>query len=86
MRVPRFLCLLLAAALAACGNEPQDPTPTMDVEKLDEYRARILPTDAEVRWSTIDWLPTYTDGLKASSAQDKPLLLWVMNGHPLGCT
>ena len=45
----RFLYLLLAVALAACGNEPQDPTPTMDVEKLDEYRARILPTDAEVR-------------------------------------
>jgi hypothetical protein len=32
------------------------------------------------------WLLTFGEGMLAASEQEKPLLFWAMNGHPLGCT
>ena len=31
-------------------------------------------------------LTTFKDGILAADTAGKPLLLWTMNGHPLGCT
>ncbi|TWT40297.1 hypothetical protein RAS1_40050 [Phycisphaerae bacterium RAS1] len=53
---------------------------------LADWRALILPTADETAWERVAWLPTFRDGLLAADAADRPLLLWVMNGHPLGCT
>ena len=46
----------------------------------------IKPTRKEIAWAQIPWLTTFYDGLVESDRTQKPLLLWVMNGHPLGCT
>ena len=46
----------------------------------------IKPTSKEIAWAQIPWLTTFYDGLVESDRTQKPLLLWVMNGHPLGCT
>jgi hypothetical protein len=37
-------------------------------------------------WQQIPWATTFKDGIVAADAAGKPLLLWTMNGHPLGCT
>lgn len=74
---------------------PGDAVPTTDAEpegpltedNYDAYRARIQPEDGiESAWLQIDWQPSYAVGLRVASEQQKPILLWVMNGHPLGCT
>ena len=61
-----------------------------DIELTDEnyaaWRDHILPNPHEMAWEQIPWLTTFKDGIIASAAADKPLLLWTMNGHPLGCT
>jgi len=46
----------------------------------------IKPTNKELAWTQIPWRSNFYDGLLDSDHQQKPLLLWVMNGHPLGCT
>jgi len=46
----------------------------------------IKPTKKELAWAQIPWRSTFYDGLIDSDHEQKPLLLWVMNGHPLGCT
>ena len=46
----------------------------------------IKPTKDELAWAQIPWKRTFYDGLIESDREQKPLLLWVMNGHPLGCT
>ena len=38
------------------------------------------------RFDSLDWSTTFVDGLRRAEAEDQPLLLWAMNGHPLGCT
>ena len=44
----------------------------------------IKPTEKELAWAQIPWRTTFYDGLIDADKFNKPLLLWVMNGHPLG--
>ena len=32
------------------------------------------------------WFPTFNEGVAEAQKAEKPILLWVMNGHPLACT
>ncbi len=58
----------------------------LTVENYDVWREHILPTATELAWQEIPWLTTFKDGVLAANTEQKPLLLWTMNGHPLGCT
>ncbi len=60
--------------------------PVATLDALEEWRATILPTPDESAWSAIPWLASFADGIRRADAERKPLLLWAMNGHPLGCT
>ncbi len=66
------------------------PPVAADIDLNDEnyevWRNHILPESSELAWEQIPWLPTFKDGILAADAAGKPLLLWTMNGHPLGCT
>jgi hypothetical protein len=50
------------------------------------WRDRIRVQESELAWQDLPWLTSFHDGLREAAAQHKPLLLWAMNGHPLGCT
>ena len=52
----------------------------------DMWQEFIKPTKDELACAEIPWRSTVYDGLVESDREQKPLLLWVMNGHPLGCT
>jgi hypothetical protein len=66
------------------------PPVAADIDLSDEnyavWRDHILPDPNELAWEQIPWLTTFKDGILAADAARKPLLLWTMNGHPLGCT
>jgi hypothetical protein len=72
------------------GQTPEGPPAAAGVELDDrnyaEWREHILPDAGELAWQEVPWLTTFKDGIVAADAAGKPLLLWVMNGHPLGCT
>jgi hypothetical protein len=59
---------------------------SLDQDALPRWRDHIAPAAAESRWQQIGWRATVADGLQEAAAADRPLLLWLMNGHPLGCT
>ena len=50
------------------------------------WRDFIQPTKQELAWSSIPWKSSFQEGLIEADTQKKPMLLWAMNGHPLGCT
>lgn len=74
------LTLLVAPpALAA----PEGKLTDRSAKKLQRY---VEPTTAEGGWETIPWRETLADGRRDAIERDRPILLWTMNGHPLGHT
>lgn len=54
-------------------------------QSLDEKINRVVPSAAENRWVNLGWHTNIATALQEAGRQNKPLLLWVMNGNPLGC-
>ncbi|MDH3590729.1 MAG: hypothetical protein OER88_02555 [Planctomycetota bacterium] len=55
-------------------------------DTLDVWRQFLTPAAGETVADAIAWVPSLHEGLIAADARQRPLFLWVMNGHPLGCT
>lgn len=93
---------LLACSAPAAGQEPavtaETPAPTAQelleqvampkwgLRELSAWRDYLLPTQEEAAFEALPWRNTFAQGLQDANAAGRPLLLWVMNGHPLGCT
>ncbi len=45
-----------------------------------------MPTEQDLAWNRIPWRTSFQEGLLEAGEKQKPMLLWAMNGHPLGCT
>jgi hypothetical protein len=71
-------------AVCVCGvlRAADELTPAT----YDTWRDYALPKTGEENWRKIPWLPTFYEGVSAGQKANKPLLIWVMNGHPLACT
>jgi hypothetical protein len=46
--------------------------------------AAIVPAGTELAWHAVAWRPELRAALLEAGRDDKPVLLWAMNGHPLG--
>ena len=53
---------------------------------LAELHALIKPQAAEEAWSKVPWMTSLWEARQKAAAAGKPILLWEMDGHPLGCT
>ena len=76
--------LLLIVVVFSCEKNKIDFQ--LNEKTYNMWREFIKPTSQELAWAKIPWRSTFYDGLIDSDHENKPLLLWVMNGHPLGCT
>jgi hypothetical protein len=65
--------------LVAGAAEPVKP------DQFDGLRAIIKPQAGEDRWASIPWRTDLWEARQEAVAQGKPILLWEMDGHPLGC-
>ena len=79
MKLLTALCLTLSPFLLA------QEEPRLTPENLDGFLEQILPPPGELEWQRIEWRASLGAAIIDARAADKPLLLWVMNGHPLGC-
>lgn len=76
---------MLLTALALLAPLPSTQT-TVTAETFASIIEYVVPTDDELKWRSIPWRPTLLDGLRDGAEERKPVLLWAMNGHPLGTT
>lgn len=74
-----FLLPLLALASLATGAEP------IKSDQLDALHALIRPGADEEKWLQIPWRTSLWDARQHAAKEGKPILLWEMDGHPLGC-
>jgi hypothetical protein len=75
----------LAGIAAVCCPLTRGAEPIPE-RQFDAIRAVIRPTAAEEKWLQIPWRTDLTAARQEAAAAGKPLLLWEMDGHPLGCT
>ena len=78
--------LLAALLVVASGQDTAQDAPLVTHETLDAIVAHVVPAPDELEWRSIPWRPTLFDGLRDGAKEKKPVLLWAMNGHPLGST
>jgi hypothetical protein len=71
-----FLTLLSSSAADAAG---------LDEESFRRLHAELQPS-ADEPWRTIPWKIDLLDAQKTAASEQKPIFIWAMDGHPLGCT
>lgn len=69
-----FGAALVCAPLCRAADEP-----------LTSLLKVIKPAPDEDRWAKIAWRTDLWEARKEAAAKGKPILLWEMDGHPLGC-
>jgi hypothetical protein len=65
---------------------PVDSVPVLDGATFVRHWQHVVPSADEMAWRVIPWLGTLAEAVVQAHAQDMPILLWAMNGHPLACT
>jgi len=69
--------MLLAAVVLA-------PVDLSDAEFRNLHR-QLQPPKSEV-WRTIPWRVSLLEAQQVAARERKPIFIWAMDGHPLGCT
>jgi len=70
------------AAIGLCATSAVAPVLPAEFDKLMK---ELVPRGTEP-WETIPWRADLLAARDEAIAGGKPLFLWAMNGHPLGCT
>jgi hypothetical protein len=84
----RLLFPLVAAGLVLVAHpafRPASGAPPLSADDTAKLRAVIRPLDGEDPFDTIPWEISLWEARKKAAAAGKPVLLWEMDGHPLGC-
>lgn len=82
MRTAILTGSLLCAPLLA--QAPAVLTPSQ--QNFDDWLTFIRPSDAERAYLQIAWRNRFWPAVAEARELGRPILLWTMNGHPLGCT
>jgi hypothetical protein len=84
-----LLFAALAAGLVAVAHlsyiRTTSAAPPLTADTAAKLRAVIRPVDGEDPFDGIPWEINLWDARTKAAAAGKPVLLWEMDGHPLGC-
>lgn len=82
--IPFFvkLCLFLAFTQPCRAAGLDADLKDEDVDRL----IKLLQPNPHERWRMIPWKISLLEGQKLAAEQRKPIFIWAMDGHPLGCT
>ena len=72
-----FAVLLTLALLGA--------DPGLSTAEFERLHAALQP-EADAPWRTIPWRVSLLAARQEAAKQQKPIFIWAMDGHPLGCT
>ncbi len=73
-----LVALLVGGPLVAAA-EPLAP------EQFARLQTLIKPGERDQKWQQIPWTASLWQAREKAAEQGKPILLWEMDGHPLGC-
>jgi hypothetical protein len=65
---------------------PGSVTASIPPDQFRALHAKMAPRGEGERWATIPWQTDLHAAREKSAREGKPILMWIMDGHPLGCT
>ena len=72
---------LLASVLSLAPSST-----ALSPENYMQWVKFIQPTAEEQRYKEVGWRNEFWPAVLEAKQLGRPILLWTMNGHPLGCT
>ncbi|MFP6762204.1 MAG: hypothetical protein VB858_01260 [Planctomycetaceae bacterium] len=69
-------CLMTLAFLAGDG---------LSENRFEQLHAELQPA-ADAPWRTIPWKISLLEAQATAARDGRPIFIWAMDGHPLGCT
>jgi hypothetical protein len=77
----------MLAFLAATRVQSEEPIkPDQFVAQFERLHGLVKPTLEEETWAQVPWLASLWEARQRAATEGKPILLWEMDGNPLGCT
>lgn len=76
------ICIITLLALSPAAIA----SPAVDSVNFDRLHALMQPRAQELKWQEIPWRTSLWQARIDAAAAGKPIYLWEMDGHPLGCT
>ncbi len=76
-----FTAVFSALALPSFSIHAAD----LDEATFQRLHAELQPSNDEI-WRTIPWKIDLLDAQQTAAKERKPIFIWAMDGHPLGCT
>jgi hypothetical protein len=80
---PTIFAWLLVCTASFAAEPAAEPIEPADFAALHTL---IQPKQDESAWLSIPWQTDLWQAREKAAAAGKPILLWEMDGHPLGCT
>ena len=80
-----LVSISLAGALLVVARFASAIEPISD-QQFAKLHTLIKPAAGEEKWNDIPWMSSLWEARKRAAAEGKPILLWEMDGNPLGCT
>jgi len=68
-----------------CQSQPVPAGEQLSAAEFDKLLVAVRPTADEDDFDKIPWLTNLWDARAKAAKEGKPILLWEMDGHPLGC-
>lgn len=82
----RLTLIAIAVLLLAASGETLCAADRFAGQNIDELKKLILPKPDEMKWLSIPWETDLWAARQKAAKEGKPILLWEMDGNPMGCT
>ena len=73
---------ILMTTLVASASVSAVEITEAEFERLHEK----LRPESDAPWRTIPWKIDLLEAQRTAAVEQKPIFIWAMDGHPLGCT
>ena len=81
-----FVSLILSPLLPGYAKSQTSAFAPVGIEEfLAKLLKEIRPQSTEETFATIPWQVSLWDARVKAAKEGKPILIWEMDGHPLGC-
>lgn len=84
-RIVASVATLGLLALAALALRPVSSTETIPDAEYHALRTVLPPRAGEEAYTTVPWETSLATARRKAAEGRKPMLVWSMDGHPLGC-